>query len=244
MLVSVGSVGDAYDNAMAESFVDSFKTELIADRVWVSRSRLELALVEYVGWFNHDRLHESLGDIPPVEFEQLHVTKSSISPNGSVEEPSPRAAERLRMPRPESSEAGEHPHRTESGPPADDRAADGSLRSRYALAALTVGAERDYDPMSSCRTHQTQSPWNPVRLMDRSRVAAGGPQNVFVGLVFGGALVERRGFSRFWVGGVGPVRAGVLPWGREGVRLVVGASRGRVEVQTSGARGLPRDFAL
>jgi hypothetical protein len=36
---------------MAESFVDSFKTELIADRVWVSRSQLELALVEYVGWF-------------------------------------------------------------------------------------------------------------------------------------------------------------------------------------------------
>jgi transposase InsO family protein len=34
----------------------------------VSRSQLELALVEYVGWFNHDRLHQSLGDIPPAEF--------------------------------------------------------------------------------------------------------------------------------------------------------------------------------
>ena len=62
MLASVGSVGDAYDNAMAESFVDSFKTELIADRVWQTRSQLELAIVEYIGWFNHDRLHESLGD--------------------------------------------------------------------------------------------------------------------------------------------------------------------------------------
>ena len=70
VLGSIGSVGDAYDNAMAESFVDSFKTELIRDRVWRSRSQLELAIVEYVGWFNNDRLHESLGDLPPAEFEQ------------------------------------------------------------------------------------------------------------------------------------------------------------------------------
>jgi transposase InsO family protein len=69
VLQSVGSVGDAYDNAMAESFVDTIKTELIADRVWRTRSQLELAIVEYLGWFNHDRLHESLGDIPPAEFE-------------------------------------------------------------------------------------------------------------------------------------------------------------------------------
>jgi putative transposase len=69
VLASVGSVGDAYDNAMAESFVDSFKTELIADRVWTSRSQLELAIVEYIAWFNNDRLHESLGDIPPAEYE-------------------------------------------------------------------------------------------------------------------------------------------------------------------------------
>jgi putative transposase len=69
ILASVGSVGDAYDNAMAESFVDSFKTELIADRVWRTRSQLELAIVEYVAWFNSTRLHESLGDLPPAEFE-------------------------------------------------------------------------------------------------------------------------------------------------------------------------------
>lgn len=59
VLASVGSVGDAYDNAMAESFVDSFKTELIADRSWRSRTQLELAVVEYIAWFNNDRLHES-----------------------------------------------------------------------------------------------------------------------------------------------------------------------------------------
>ncbi|MDP9144892.1 MAG: IS3 family transposase, partial [Actinomycetota bacterium] len=48
-----------------------FKTELIADRIWVSFQSLELAIVEYVGWFNLDRLHESLGDLPPSEFETL-----------------------------------------------------------------------------------------------------------------------------------------------------------------------------
>jgi putative transposase len=69
LLASLGSVGDAYDNAMAESFVDTFKTELVADRVWRSRNELELAIVEWVGWYNHRRLHSSLGDVPPSEFE-------------------------------------------------------------------------------------------------------------------------------------------------------------------------------
>jgi putative transposase len=73
VLASVGSVGDAFDNALAESFVDSYKTELIADRVWCSRAEVELATVTYVSWFNHDRLHESLGDIPPAEFELEHA---------------------------------------------------------------------------------------------------------------------------------------------------------------------------
>jgi transposase InsO family protein len=76
VLASVGSVGDAYDNALAESFVDSFKTELIADRVWRTRSQLELAIVEYIGWFNDSRLHQALGDLPPSEFERLSLTST------------------------------------------------------------------------------------------------------------------------------------------------------------------------
>ena len=56
VLALVGSVGDAYDNALADSSVDSFKTELIADRVWRTRPQLELATVEYIGWFNNQRL--------------------------------------------------------------------------------------------------------------------------------------------------------------------------------------------
>jgi putative transposase len=75
VLGSIGSVGDAYDNATAESFVDSFKTELIADRVWTSRSQLELAIVEYVAWFNNSRLHEALDDRPPVEVEDLYAVQ-------------------------------------------------------------------------------------------------------------------------------------------------------------------------
>lgn len=77
VLASVGSVGDAYDNAMAESFVDTFKTELIADRSWRSRTQLELAVVEYIAWFNNDRLHESLGDLSPVEFESLYLPQGA-----------------------------------------------------------------------------------------------------------------------------------------------------------------------
>ena len=75
VLGSIGTVGDAYDNATAESFVDSFKTELIVDRVWASRSQLELAIVEYVAWFNNERLHESLDDRPPREIEELYAAK-------------------------------------------------------------------------------------------------------------------------------------------------------------------------
>ncbi len=79
VLASVGSTGDAYDNCMAESFVDSFKTELIADRVWRTRSQLELAVVEYVAWFNNERLHENLGDRPPREIEELYAAKSTAT---------------------------------------------------------------------------------------------------------------------------------------------------------------------
>jgi putative transposase len=99
VLASIGTVGDAYDNALAESFVDSFKTELIADRVWKTKAQLELAIVEYVGWFNHVRLHEALGDLPPAEFEQLHATQATISGNGSVAVLAPKPADRLYAPR-------------------------------------------------------------------------------------------------------------------------------------------------
>jgi putative transposase len=70
---SVGSVADAYDNAMAESFVGTLKTELIRGRMFATRFEAELAVVEYLGWFNHTRLHEALDDRPPAEFEALYA---------------------------------------------------------------------------------------------------------------------------------------------------------------------------
>ena len=79
VLASVGSTGDAYDNSMAESFVDSFKTELIADRVWQTRTQMELAIVEYISWFNDSHLHENLGDRPPREIEELYAEKTSTT---------------------------------------------------------------------------------------------------------------------------------------------------------------------
>jgi putative transposase len=78
VLASVGSVGDCYDNALSESFVDSYKTELIADRVWRTHQQLELRTVAYVGWFNHRRLHSSIGNRPPVEHEREYWARVAL----------------------------------------------------------------------------------------------------------------------------------------------------------------------
>ena len=75
------STGDAYDNALADSFVDSFKTELIRDRVWKTRTQLELAVVEWVGWYNHDRLHSALGHIPQRNSKASTLEQDDASPS-------------------------------------------------------------------------------------------------------------------------------------------------------------------
>ena len=70
---SVGSVGDAYDNALAESVIGLFKTELIKPRgPWRTVEQVEIATLEWVDWFNHRRLFEACGDIPPAELEAAH----------------------------------------------------------------------------------------------------------------------------------------------------------------------------
>jgi putative transposase len=79
VLASVGTVGDAYDNALSESFVDSYKTELIRDRVWRTNQQLELGTVRYVGWFNHRRLHTSIGNRPPIEHEREYWARLGFS---------------------------------------------------------------------------------------------------------------------------------------------------------------------
>jgi putative transposase len=68
---SVGSKGDSYDNAAAESLIGLYKTELIRRHgPWKGLDDVEFATLEYVDWFNHRRLHGACGDIPPVEFEE------------------------------------------------------------------------------------------------------------------------------------------------------------------------------
>jgi hypothetical protein len=75
----------------------TFKTELISDRVWRTHEQAELAIVEWVGWYNHARLHSSIGDIPPVEYEQLHAptAETANQPDGSVAASPARAANGL-----------------------------------------------------------------------------------------------------------------------------------------------------
>ncbi|WP_242890972.1 IS3 family transposase [Actinomadura litoris] len=81
---SVGSVADSYDNAMAESLNATFKTELIHRRTWRTRDQVEYAIVEWVGWYNHHRLHTAIGDVPPIEHETAYYR--------SVNTPAPTGA--------------------------------------------------------------------------------------------------------------------------------------------------------
>jgi putative transposase len=78
---SVGSRGDSYDNALAESFNGLYKTELIRHRgPWRGLDDVEYATLEYVDWFNHRRLHGELGMLPPAEFEALHARQATPPP--------------------------------------------------------------------------------------------------------------------------------------------------------------------
>ena len=73
---SVGSKGDSYDNALAETINGLYKAELIHRRApWKTKASLELATLEWVHWFNHHRLLEPLGYIPPAEAEAQYYQK-------------------------------------------------------------------------------------------------------------------------------------------------------------------------
>jgi transposase InsO family protein len=70
---SVGSVGDSYDNALAETIIGLFKTEVVRrNGPWRSLEDVEFATLEWVDWFNHRRLFSSIGDVPPAEFEAMY----------------------------------------------------------------------------------------------------------------------------------------------------------------------------
>ncbi len=81
---SVGSVGDAYDNALAESQIGLFKTELIrTEGPWRGVEHVELETLNWVTWFNHERPHEALDDLTPVAAEELHyAARNELTPTG------------------------------------------------------------------------------------------------------------------------------------------------------------------
>lgn len=80
-IASIGTVGDSYDNALAETVNGYYKAELIRGparegRPWKTVEDVELATLSWVHWHNHQRLHSYLSDVPPAEFEEtLYATK-------------------------------------------------------------------------------------------------------------------------------------------------------------------------
>jgi len=70
---SVGSVGDGYDNALAETTIGLYKTEKIhREGPWRTLADVELATLEWVDWYNHARLHSACGGVSPAQYEQHH----------------------------------------------------------------------------------------------------------------------------------------------------------------------------
>ena len=81
-LPSIGTIGDSFDNALAETVNGLYKTELIRRRgPWKTVDEVELATLAWVDWFNNTRLHSALGDIPPTEHEAAHYRQQQPATN-------------------------------------------------------------------------------------------------------------------------------------------------------------------
>jgi putative transposase len=88
---SVGSRGDSFDNALAETIIGLYKTELIRRRgPWKGLDEVEYATLEWVDWFNHRRLLEPIGHIPPAEFEAAYHQREDVSRTDGLKDPSLR----------------------------------------------------------------------------------------------------------------------------------------------------------
>jgi putative transposase len=108
---SIGTVGDSFDNALAETVNGYYKAELIRGPArtgpWKTIEEVELATLGWVHWHNTQRLHGYLGDLPPAEFEALHAggeVKGADSDDLRIPDSAPRAADRLPAPQPEPSD--------------------------------------------------------------------------------------------------------------------------------------------
>jgi putative transposase len=90
-VTSVGSRGDSYDNALAETIIGLYKTELIRRRgPWKGLDEVEYATLEWVDWFNHRRLLEPIGHVPPAEFEATYHRREDPSRTAALKDPSLR----------------------------------------------------------------------------------------------------------------------------------------------------------
>ena len=77
---STGTVGDSYDNALAETIIGLYKTEVIYHRgPWRNLEEVEYATLEWVDWFNNRRLLEPIGNVPPAEFEMQYLLQQTES---------------------------------------------------------------------------------------------------------------------------------------------------------------------
>jgi putative transposase len=79
LLASVGRVGSAFDNAMAESMFATVKTELIYRRAWPSRHALEMEVFSYLEGFYNSRRHSRLGNLSPTDYETMRLTRNEVS---------------------------------------------------------------------------------------------------------------------------------------------------------------------
>lgn len=80
---SVGSVGDSYDNALAETINGLYKAEVIHRRSWRNREAVEMATLDWVHWFNHKRLLGPIGNIPPAEAEAAYYRQQAALPKAA-----------------------------------------------------------------------------------------------------------------------------------------------------------------
>jgi putative transposase len=88
-VASVGSTGDSYDNALAEAFNSLFKAELVRNRgPWKGTDDLEIAVAEYIDWFNHRRLHGEIGLVPPAEHEDSFYRQNTAAATVAASVPS------------------------------------------------------------------------------------------------------------------------------------------------------------
>ena len=183
-VASVGSKGDSYDNAMAEAFNSIFKAELIRNKgPWDGFDDLEIAIAEYIDWFNNRRLHGELGLVPPVEYETKHHTDHNTNTQAEAAGP-PESFEPLR---------DGHRRRAASGPvPPASRAAtavaDATGREPVAAApgsrpALDPGAptgpagDTKGRPQPAPRTHGATRP-RSLRTKSDKIIYTGVPQSV------------------------------------------------------------------